>query len=165
MNLDILIFQQINIWLGRYEWLDFLGMFFANYLQYILAVAFVLIFRKNLKAIFWSLAAVFLSRIVFTEIIRILWPRQRPFFNESFNSLTEAYDEPSFPSGHAALFFALSAVIYFYNKKAGLVFLIASFLISLARVFIGVHWPTDILAGAILGIFSGWLVNRVSKRF
>ena len=71
----------------------------------------------------------------------------------------------SFPSGHAAFYFALSTIIYFYNKKAGLLFLFASFLISISRVFVGIHWPFDIFAGAIVGIFSGWIILKISKKF
>jgi undecaprenyl-diphosphatase len=81
----------------------------------------------------------------------------------------------SFPSGHAAFFFALSTVLLLYNKKfyprpkfwwgAGLFFFLASFLISIARVFVGIHWPSDILAGAAIGIFSGWLIILFSRKF
>jgi len=55
-------------------------------------------------------------------------------------------------------------VLFLYNKKFGYIFFIAAFLISLARVFGGIHYPLDILAGAIVGIFSGWLVERIYQR-
>jgi undecaprenyl-diphosphatase len=69
------------------------------------------------------------------------------------------------PSGHATLFFALSAVIYFYNKKLGIFCFISSTLIVLARVFGGIHWPSDVLAGAIIGILSGWLINKLFRNY
>ncbi len=165
MNLDILIFQQINGLAGRWGFFDALGVFFASYFQYVLAVLVILLFRRNIRAIFWSLAAVVLARLGAVELIRLFWSRPRPFVENSVNLLIEKANEPSFPSGHAALFFALSAVVYFYNKKAGVFFFIASFLISISRVFVGVHWPSDILAGALVGIFSGWLVIKISKKF
>ena len=73
--------------------------------------------------------------------------------------------EPSFPSGHAAFYFAIATIVYFYNKKAGLGFFLASFLISISRVFVGIHWPADIMAGALVGIFSGWLIIKIAKKF
>ena len=46
------------------------------------------------------------------------------------------------------------------NKKAGIFFFLASFLIGLARVFSGIHWPSDILVGALVGILSAYLLRK-----
>jgi undecaprenyl-diphosphatase len=83
--------------------------------------------------------------------------------------------EPSFPSGHAAFYFAIATVVFLYLKKvyprpkfwrgASILFFIAGFLISISRVFSGIHWPSDILAGAAIGIFSGWLVMFFYRKF
>lgn len=156
MNLDVLIFQQINGLAGRWIYLDALGVFFAEYFQYVLVIILVWLFRKNIRVIFWSLAAAVLARFGITELIRLCWARPRPFVENN---------EPSFPSGHAAFFFALSAVVYSYNKKAGIIFFFASALISIARVFVGVHWPLDILGGAAVGILAGWIIIKISKKF
>ena len=80
------------------------------------------------------------------------------------NLILNKIDQPAFPSGHAAFFFALSTVVYFYNKKAGIGFFVASFLISISRVFGGVHWPTDILAGVLVGIFSAWFILKILRK-
>ncbi len=66
----------------------------------------------------------------------------------------------SFPSGHAAFFFALSTAVYFYNKKWGVFFFIASSLLSIGRIMGGVHYPSDILGGAIIGVLCAYLVRR-----
>jgi len=71
----------------------------------------------------------------------------------------------SFPSGHAIFFFALSTVIYSFNKKLGIFFLAFSTLMSIARIFVGVHWPSDILAGAILGTIIGVIIKWVYKNY
>jgi len=165
MNLDILLFQQINGLAGKYGFLDKLGVFFAEYLQYILAVVLIWLFRKNIKVIILSVLAAALAKFGIAELIRLFWSRPRPFINHDINLLFGKVNEPSFPSGHASFFFALSTVVYLNNKKAGILFYAASFAISLSRVFAGVHWPSDILGGAIVGIFSGWLVMKLAKRF
>ena len=162
--MDYFIFQQINNLAGQWTCLDALGIFFAEYLAYVLVVLLFFFFWKEKKVIFQSLLAGFLARFGIVELIRLFWLRPRPFIENEVNLLLE-HNEASFPSGHAAFFFAISTIVYHYNKKAGIGFFIASFLISISRVFVGIHWPLDILAGAIIGIFSGWLVLKLFRRF
>lgn len=166
--MDYFLFQQINNLAGDYIFLDTLAIFFAKYFGYILMALVILVpfFYKKVgwKIIFQSFLATILARFGIVELIRFLWEHPRPFVENNVNLLLEHSATSSFPSGHAAFFFALSAVVYFYNKKTGLFFFMASFLISIARVFSGVHWPSDIIAGALIGIFSGWLVMKIFKK-
>ncbi len=167
-NIDFYIFQQINNWAGQWAWIDMLGIFFAKYFGYILVFCLFLFLIKNSKK-YWQMVwqAIFagiISRLVFTEIIRWIFPKSRPFIENNVNLLLNHTNSSAFPSGHAAFYFAISSVIYFYNKKIGILFFTASFLICLARVFCGIHWPLDILAGVLLGIFSGWLIIKIFKK-
>jgi undecaprenyl-diphosphatase len=73
--------------------------------------------------------------------------------------------EGSFPSGHALFYFALSYVIYAYNKKLGTAFYIFSLLIVFSRVYVGIHWPADILAGAIIGTLVAWGTVKLAKKY
>jgi len=162
--IDSFIFQQINSLAGKFVCLDSLAVFFAGYLEYILAGLVFLLLWKKWWAVFRVFTAAILARYGLVELIRFFWTRPRPFIENEVNLLLE-HTGASFPSGHAAFFFALSLVVYRYNKKAGIGFFIASFLISISRVFVGIHWPSDILVGAIVGIFSGWLILRIFRRF
>ena len=64
----------------------------------------------------------------------------------------------SFPSDHAVLFFALAAGLYRAHRPFGIAGLLwAAIVVSFPRVYLGLHWPTDIIAGAALGIAFGWL--------
>lgn len=158
--MDYLIFQQINNLAGKYFWLDWLGIFLADYFQYLVIFLAVIIFWKNWRFYFQSVLAIILSRLVLTELIRFLYHRPRPFVSHQVNQLIFHDSVGSFPSGHAAIFFALATIVYFYNKKSGCFLFVAAVLISLARIFAGIHYPSDILAGAVIGIFSGWLINK-----
>src|SRR3989338_3624238 len=165
MNLDILIFQQINGLAGRWNFLDGAGIFFAQYFEYAL-VGFTLFFlRKNFRVILSAFSAAVLARFGIVELIRLFWSRARPFIGNNVNLLIGHENTSSFPSGHAAFYFGLSTVVYFYNKKAGIVFFIASFLVSISRVFVGIHWPSDILGGAAVVILTGWIIIKISKKF
>ena len=97
------------------------------------------------------------------EIIRKFFPRPRPFLAHQVVQLIAKDSEKSFPSGHAAAFFAIAMAVYFYDKKAGYALFIAAVLISLARVVAGIHYPTDIIGGAVLGVIVAWAVNQFLK--
>jgi undecaprenyl-diphosphatase len=166
--MDYLIFQKLNSFVGRWPLLDSLAVFSAEYLGYILVLILFIYFLKDskkYKPIFIkSILAAFFSRFVVAEIIRFFWERPRPFVENNVNLLLEYSASPSFPSGHAAFFFGFSAMVYLYNKKAGILFLAASFLVSISRVYGGIHWPSDILAGAVVGIASAYLLNIVFSK-
>jgi len=168
LNIDLIIFQYMNDFAGRYLWLDTFGIFFAEYAEYVLIGTlpiFLLIATKKYWPMVWqSLVAAFFSRFVVTEVIRLIWARPRPFVGNDVHLLIKEINQASFPSGHAAFYFALSFVIFLYNKKIGSVFLAAAFLISIVRIFVGVHWPSDIVVGALIGIVSGLVVNRLAGR-
>lgn len=168
LGIDYYLFQQINGSAGHWAKLDYLGIYLAGYLQYPL-VGSLLIYlflgkdkREKLKnqfMVFGALSAALVSRFVVATSFYYFFMRLRPFMADIANQLIP-YDgaRSSFPSGHASFFFGLATVVYLYNKKLGAWFLAAAALISLARVYVGVHYPSDVLAGAIIGILVGWLI-------
>ena len=160
-------------------WLDILGIFFAQYFEYILifciAVFLFLPVRFSLPGLVekikrnWFIAAqaifaAVISRFVFTEIIRYVLPVTRPFVENDVNLIIHHAASLSFPSGHAAFYFALSAVIFRYYKKAGIAAFGASLLICIARVFCGIHWPLDIVAGFVVGVFTAYLLDLLPNK-
>tara|TARA_Y100000310_G_scaffold313018_1_gene360904 strand:+ start:294 stop:812 length:519 start_codon:yes stop_codon:yes gene_type:complete len=167
--MDTYLFNLINQFAGKWLWLDILGIFFAEYFEYIiifgLLVFLVLKFKERFKIVVGAFVAAIVSRLIITNIIRWIWPRLRPFVESNVNLLIDYPNKASFPSGHASFYFALSFVIYMYNKKVGVWFLVGSFIMCLARVFIGIHWPLDILAGIVVGVLSGWVMYLVFKRY
>jgi len=84
---------------------------------------------------------------------------------QNIHALIEPIQSASFPSGHAAFFFALSAGVYSFNKKAGIWFFVVSALIGLARVFAGVHYFSDIVGGLAVGLFSFWVISFLISNF
>lgn len=166
--MDFLIFQFINNFALKNFWLDTFFIFLAKYLGFVLIGVLFVFLLKNFKKYRQMVLQAFLAggiAEIITEIAALFWFRPRPFVVEKVNLLLTHSPTASFPSSHAAFFFALSIILYLYNKKAGLLFLIAGFLIGIGRVFVGIHWPADILAGAALGVLSALLINKLWKRF
>ena len=180
-SIDLNIFQIINQFALKWFWLDVLAIFFAKYFGHLLIFFLLLLLVKNLKKhwrmVIQAFLAAILARLVIVNLIRWIFPRARPFVENNVNLLLDAAKENSFPSGHAAFYFAIAIVVFLSLKKvytvsnrkfwygAGFLFFTGAFLISIARVFSGIHWPSDILAGALVGIFSGWLIYKISDRF
>jgi len=159
-GLDILIFQLIYGFAGRARILDWLGIFFAQYLAYLLIlIFFILLLREKIwqrRAYYFSFVtlSVLLSRGILTEFIHYIIYRPRPFAVLEITSLINHNDTAAFPSGHAAVFFALAFATWYFNRRWGIRFLIAAILMGVARIFVGVHWPLDILGGVIVGFLS-----------
>ena len=112
---------------------------------------------------FFSLTALslILSRGIITELIRFIFLRQRPFEVLGIQPLINHPVGSSLPSGHAAFYFALGLAVFYMNKKWGWRFLAAVLIIGLARIFVGVHWPMDIIVGAAVGLTSALIVRKL----
>ncbi len=167
MNIDKAIFLFINQLAGNYFYLDFFFYFFAAILPYLIIFFLIFLFLKDMRKNGWfvgeTLFAGFFARYAPIEALRYFFPRIRPFqVMEEANLLLPYKESLSFPSGHTAFIFAISTVIFFYNKKAGVFLYALSFVGGVARIFMGIHWPADIFAGALVGIFTGLLVNGIA---
>ena len=132
---------------------DNLVVFFAVWFPYLVILSagvFLLFYRKSWREFF----LVFFSGglAVFIDLIlKYLIHLPRPFV--ALADIRTLFPETgyAFPSGHATFFSALAVAIFFLNKKAGYLFMFLAFLISLARIIAGVHFPVDILGGFALG--------------
>ncbi|MFA7157630.1 MAG: phosphatase PAP2 family protein [Bacilli bacterium] len=172
MELEITIFQYINSLINQSMFFDWLVLFFAQYFQYVLVLVLVFLFfkdrEKNQRMIVVGFLAALFSRFIVKPIILLFFSRPRPFIllEESNRLLTTFNFEnfQSFPSGHALFLFSLSTVILFFNKRLGIFFLTSSFIIVLARVFAGVHWPSDVLVGGLIGALIGFIFYKVMQR-
>lgn len=164
------LFLLIHNLAGKSRLLDFLGIFFADYLGYLLVLIAVVIiamesdWRKRFVNFSLMALSLIISRGIITEAIRAVYYRPRPFIALNFDPLIVEVNHGAFPSGHAAFYFALAGVIWLLDKKWGWRFLAAAALIGFARVFVGVHWPLDIVGGAVVGLASVWVVGRLLKK-
>jgi undecaprenyl-diphosphatase len=172
--MDKYLFDFINQFAGRYVIADIIGIFLAVYLGYLLIFLLLFFTLLNLKRrwtmLLGALFSGFLAKFVIVQGIRMIAPVNRPFVEDAVTQLIEHSPTASFPSGHVSFFFAISFFLLFWLRglkepsacwKAAVVFFFStSFLIGLGRVFCGLHWVSDILAGAAVGLVSGWLVYK-----
>lgn len=137
---------------------------------WIAATILLLIPKKTRKIGIMSAVALLGSLIINNNIVKNIVQRPRPFV--TFTDLQIIIPTPSefsFPSGHTSSSFAAAAVFYRYlPKKLGIPSVILAGLIGFSRLYVGVHYPTDVIAGAIMGIslsyMAEFLVSFVSRK-
>ena len=160
-NLDLYFFNKINGLAGRWKALDTAVIFFAVWLPYLM-VAFLFIYavlQKDFLIFILPIIAGIFSRFIINEAIYFFYKRKRPLEVLQIKSLVKKPKYPAFPSGHASLFFGLSFDLLFLNPILGIAFIVLSCVMAFCRILAGLHWPSDILAGAIVGLLLSLLIN------
>ncbi len=168
MNADPAIVSALNAFVAQSPSLSGLVIFFAQYFPYLAAAALFLFFAlsrtlsQKEKWVFFGegFGAAIVARGI-VELVKVFVERPRPSAADPAIAALLSEASFSFPSGHAAFFFALSTVVFLHNRGAGWWFFAASALIGLARIAAGVHYPSDILGGAVLGIAIGLAAHWV----
>ncbi|KND49294.1 MAG: Phosphatase [Parcubacteria bacterium C7867-008] len=171
MSLDLYLFSVLNSFAGQGPILDIVIVFFATYLPFILVGWFVLYlaYRKDLShrskvmGVVFAFVAGSIARFLVTSPIRFFFPRLRPLAAMDISHLL-TIDAPSFPSGHASFLFGFSTIVFFYNRKLGIAFYVCTVLVCIARIAAGVHYPSDMVAGCVVGVLSGLAVIYLIKK-
>ena len=132
----------------------------------------MLFFPSTRKAGFSALCAMVIGLIVVNFTIKPLVARDRPWLViENFVNLVPEHDPNSFPSGHtnAAFAFALAVCLSAPKRWMKITAVCMAVVMGLSRLYVGVHFPSDVLAGAVIGSLCGllgaWVVDKVWERF
>jgi undecaprenyl-diphosphatase len=97
------------------------------------------------------------------DILNVFYFRPRPFTLLPTQLLFYAPHDSSFPSNAATIAFAVAFGVFFVNRKAGGWLLAMASVLSLARVYVGVHYPSDILGGAAIACGTAWVISLIVK--
>jgi len=122
--------------------------------------------RRRLGLLVAFALALVMSDLVGAQVLRPLLGRMRPCFAlspETVRWLAPASDVGSLPSLHASNFFAMALVAWAGARRLGLAALAIAAAVSLSRVYVGVHWPTDVLAGAAWGTLCAFTALAVAR--
>jgi undecaprenyl-diphosphatase len=94
------------------------------------------------------------------KLANLIYFRPRPFATHKVNLLFYRPSDSSFPSNPAAVGFSVAVAVWLTHRQAGVTLLVLAILWSLARVYCGVHYPLDIVAGAAVGSLAAVLIVR-----
>ena len=131
---------------------------------WVVLAAVLLIFKKTRKMGFTILISYALVYLFGQLILKDLIARARPCqIDETVELLVAHPSSFSCPSTHSGWAFAAAASVFAWNKKAGLLVGIPALLVAFGRLYLFVHFPTDVLFGIALGILSAFIAYKIVK--
>ncbi len=133
---------------------------------WIASAIIMIIFQKSRRAGLMVGTGLCTGVLIGNVLLKNLVARDRPcWINKTIKMLISVPQDYSFPSGHTLSSFIAATIIMHFNKKIGIVAYILAVMIAFSRLYLYVHFPTDVLSGAVLGIVLGFVVCKVFEAF
>jgi len=170
MNFDFQLFQAINQFAGKYSILDQSAILFSKYGP--LLFGFVLVgiwfvkkgkIEDNRRTVLLAVTAAIVA-LAINQLIGAIYFRPRPFVDHPVTLLVEKSMDPSFPSDHATGAFALALTVFWRNRKFGSGMLVMAIFLAVSRVYVGTHYPLDVIGGALTGLIGAWFATWQKDR-
>ena len=156
----------------RQAWLDPIVSFYTKLgdagLMWIALCVLLLIFPKTRRAGLGGAMALILSLLCTNVILKNLFTRTRPWLVvEGLTALVAEHDPNSFPSGHTSAAFAFAAAVYRELPLSWTRFAVvgAAICMGWSRIYVAVHYPSDVIAGAVVGTLCGLCAAWLYRKF
>jgi undecaprenyl-diphosphatase len=162
-EMNVESFRMINDLGKQFEWLNPVMVLIAENMIYVLAVAVILylIRRKN-----WLMVATAFVTLIFAEVIGKLagmfHSNHQPYAELSeVNKLVDMGVNNSFPSDHTIIFFTMTVSFWLFKRKHHYVWVLLALVVGFSRIWVGVHFPADVAAGALIGGVTAYFAYRL----
>ena len=170
---DVWGFRAVNDLAGLSVYWDAVFIFGAKYLIFLMplvAVAYVFAawrtshFEGRVEN-FWHVGWTVVIAFIIEKTVGYIWFRPRPFVTlAGVHRLIDMSPlDKSFPSGHASAAFAMAFGLMLHNRKWGSLMLVLAAWVAFSRVWVGVHYPLDVIGGLVVGLLSAWITAPVKK--
>ncbi|MBQ3225820.1 MAG: phosphatase PAP2 family protein [Clostridia bacterium] len=132
---------------------------------WLVSAAVLLCTKQYRREGFYILLSLLAGLLICNLTLKPLVARSRPcWLNPAAELIVSVPHDFSFPSGHATSSFAAAASIYYANRKFGIVAFIVATVMAFSRLYLYVHFPSDVLAGAAIGFACGYFVPRWAEK-
>ncbi|KOF57501.1 MULTISPECIES: phosphatase PAP2 family protein [Clostridium] len=164
--MNMTIFRFINNMAGKNHALDLTMIFFSKYVPYIFMLAIVFVFITGIKNNSLNYRKAAISTLIITIINLIInfiiggiYYVDRPFVHNKVNLLFPHVKDASFPSDHAAGTMSIALGLKGYSKAFRIIFIVLSFIVGFSRVYVGQHYPSDVIGAYIIVFVSTYIYN------
>ncbi|PFI79105.1 undecaprenyl-diphosphatase [Bacillus cereus] len=169
ISIDNEMFYYINEYVKKSFITDKIMIFLAEYAQFIFPLLLTVLWltnKRKSRIVTLQTTLAFGCSFILIKIIKVFSYRDRPFVSHlDINQLVEHSINSSFPSNHATSAFVIATTIFLFYKRLGIVCLSLSFGIAFSRIWVGVHYPLDVIAGIIFGISISVLFHFIFLKF
>ncbi|MFS1514456.1 undecaprenyl-diphosphatase [Chengkuizengella sp. SCS-71B] len=154
-----------NIKKGSYSLTDFLMILISNKVRYMfMFILGFMWFRNHSDKKMVKNAVISLTvALLINSLIKLFYYKPRPFMKHRIRLLIPSKMDSSFPSKHTILMFAISTTVFLCKRALGLIMLGLSVLTGISRIWVGHHYPSDIIGSAILGSLTGIVIEKMSR--
>lgn len=168
MNVEI--FRLINNLAGKNTVLDKIMIFFSKDVPYIFMAVIALVFilgviKKNeeYRKVSVNTFVITVINLILSFIIGSIYYVDRPFVHNKVNLLIPHTADASFPSDHATGTMSIALGLGKYNRILGIIMTILSIIVGFSRVYVGNHYPSDVIGAYIIVFITNYLYNLVLK--
>ncbi|MGM0890040.1 MAG: undecaprenyl-diphosphatase [Bacillota bacterium] len=159
------VFKSINQLSRNYSPIDLLMILISKKIRYVFIFVLIFMWFKNdsYKKVSCN-AVISVGVTLFINIlIKLFYFKPRPFMKRRVGILIPSKMDSSFPSKHTLLVFAISTSIFLYDRVLGSILWVLSVLTGFSRIWIGHHYPSDIIGSAFIATMTSIILDKIAR--
>ena len=164
LSLDERLFCYLNGWGSPFfDYLNFFISFLGEGIALLIVfIGWYLLCRK--RVVLWGIGSLAVSGII-SRILKEVFARPRPLaILTTVHTFGYSFKSCSFPSGHATTIFAAATILSFSYKRFAPLFYLFAFAVAYSRIYLGLHWPSDLIVGGAIGYSVSKLFLKIESR-
>jgi undecaprenyl-diphosphatase len=167
IEFDTYLFHLIHGMARKSQAIDLFMLFFSSYMIYILIFGLLTItVVKKFRLTGFSTILAIISGLILNFLITLVFDRERPFVSlEEVHVLIEKGVSSSFPSDQAVIAFAIAFAAFTYSLKWGTILLASAVFVGFSRIYVGHHFPFDIVGGIVIAFVAVYMINKLVVPF